>query len=451
MLLGDLEGPTARIDRAGRLFALDDSWRVEWAVGTGDRWRIVDDERAVRQHRIDDTPAYETWLRVPGGDVIARAAAANDGVSRSVVLEFENASPDGVVIAVAGRVSGLVVGDADGITVDDRCWLRPARPAGGVVVGDGDPWPDTTSEPTAAPASATGDDIGAALLVPLPHLQRIAVVVAVEGEAPSQLPVPAEIAAGWRSVVDQAMHLELPDPDMVEAWRRIVCDLVVAAGSDDLIAAGEAAGWLDVAGLPGEADRARAALVEAATEYALTSSEAVVAMRALASRDLNAGQASGLAELAGVLAEIAGHELDRSTLELVAEALRPTDGRAADDALRLAVRATTDDRAPASAAASAAATIIDRVQGRADSHQLQLLPVLPVGWRGQPIDVRGLITPAGTVSFSVRWHGERPAVLWERSGGSGSEPTTMSFPGLDQDWSSTDSSGEALLAAPVDP
>jgi hypothetical protein len=70
-------------------------------------------------------------------------------------------------------------------------------------------------------------------------------------------------------------------------------------------------------------------------------------------------------------------------------------------------------------------------------------------WLGQSIDVRGLATAVGSVSFSVRWHGDRPALLWERIGGS--DTVELRCPGLDPEWSSTERNGEALLTATATP
>ena len=53
-------------------------------------------------------------------------------------------------------------------------------------------------------------------------------------------------------------------------------------------------------------------------------------------------------------------------------------------------------------------------------------------------------------SFALRWHGERPALLWEVIPGSGVDPTgsgpQFTAPGLDPSWSATGWTGEALLA-----
>ncbi len=51
-----------------------------------------------------------------------------------------------------------------------------------------------------------------------------------------------------------------------------------------------------------------------------------------------------------------------------------------------------------------------------------------------------------TASFAVRWHGERPAVLWEQQGDT---PVELSAPDLDPEWRTTERSGETLWPAPV--
>jgi hypothetical protein len=49
--------------------------------------------------------------------------------------------------------------------------------------------------------------------------------------------------------------------------------------------------------------------------------------------------------------------------------------------------------------------------------------------------------PRGRVSCSVRWHGPRPALLWDAPA-----DVTVRAPALDPAWSSTEATGEALLS-----
>jgi hypothetical protein len=88
--------------------------------------------------------------------------------------------------------------------------------------------------------------------------------------------------------------------------------------------------------------------------------------------------------------------------------------------------------------------VLSLVIDSSDAAAVDLLPEVPEAWLGQPVDVRSCGTANGRVSFSVRWHGARPALLWERLGGS--DAVELRCPGLDPQWSSLERSGEALLA-----
>ena len=93
------------------------------------------------------------------------------------------------------------------------------------------------------------------------------------------------------------------------------------------------------------------------------------------------------------------------------------------------------------------ARLEDRLVRDAGEGRVDLLPDgLPTAWLGQSIEVHGL--PAGrgrTVSFALRWHGARPAVLWEVAG---SPPSRLTC-GVDREWWSSAAMGEALWAAPT--
>ena len=52
-------------------------------------------------------------------------------------------------------------------------------------------------------------------------------------------------------------------------------------------------------------------------------------------------------------------------------------------------------------------------------------------------------TPAGDISFALRWHGDRPALLWDVPNGVEVRSTA-----LDPEWRGSGGRGEALLAPP---
>jgi hypothetical protein len=70
---------------------------------------------------------------------------------------------------------------------------------------------------------------------------------------------------------------------------------------------------------------------------------------------------------------------------------------------------------------------------------------IPADWLGTNFEVYGVPTgPSSSVSFALRWHGERPAVLWECTG----EPFTLTASLVAPDWSSAERTGETLWPMP---
>jgi hypothetical protein len=78
---------------------------------------------------------------------------------------------------------------------------------------------------------------------------------------------------------------------------------------------------------------------------------------------------------------------------------------------------------------------------------LALCTMLPPAWQGQPLEVEHAPTHHGDLSFAVRWHGDRPALLWELVPRHG--PVRITAPGLDPSFVSHELRGEVLLAPAV--
>lgn len=108
---------------------------------------------------------------------------------------------------------------------------------------------------------------------------------------------------------------------------------------------------------------------------------------------------------------------------------------------------------PGAVAARAAAVLdVAMVDGAAGPI---LLPAWPAEWWGRNLEVHGVSTRFGDASFALRWHGERPAVLWEVEAASGVDPAApvpvLTCPGLDPAWRGEGWTGEALLGAVAAP
>ena len=82
---------------------------------------------------------------------------------------------------------------------------------------------------------------------------------------------------------------------------------------------------------------------------------------------------------------------------------------------------------------------------------IELLSTSVDEWFGSPLAVHDLPTAFGRLSFALRWHGPRPALLWDLRAPApdADRPVRLSAPSLDAGWSSLDRSAEALLVEPV--
>jgi hypothetical protein len=117
------------------------------------------------------------------------------------------------------------------------------------------------------------------------------------------------------------------------------------------------------------------------------------------------------------------------------------DGEAIEMWARLPMRARRAARRAARGAGVLGTTLTALVREHGEA--IEVLPGFHAAWLGVPIAVHDLPLRRGPCSFALRWHGARPAVLWDVPPG-----TTVRAPALDPAWSSDDPVGETLLAEP---
>jgi hypothetical protein len=159
------------------------------------------------------------------------------------------------------------------------------------------------------------------------------------------------------------------------------------------------------------------------------------------------------------IARSAGPEVESALRACERLAVVAGDERAARDIARIRERRRRDGRAATSTSqkpssfsdlqrGDSVGRFVAQVEQRI-ADEGRLLPLgIPRRWLGSNFEVHGVPTgPRSTVGFAVRWHGDRPAVLWEQHG----PPQQLSAPAVDGDWSSDAASGEALWAAPPQP
>lgn len=255
------DGVLAQVDQAGAVQLSGATWSLDWWVGAEDRWHHPSREASVRQHSLGAAPVVETALRVPGGDVVARAygvqATAGDWRGSAVVVEVENRTAVPVALAFVVRPLQLdgpgstrsIRSDGPVVSIDGEPRLLLARDPARVVAGDLD---------AVAPRLADGDDrtgavslergsgdAEAAFVVPLTHTAtaRVLLPVVADRRAPSAPGAPWDapdgeaVAKGWsvhrRSDGGDDLRLVVPEPDWDDAlaWAATMLRL---AGPDEV-------------------------------------------------------------------------------------------------------------------------------------------------------------------------------------------------------------------------
>lgn len=378
----------AEVTPRGTIRPLDGSRGLRWFVAAEDRWHDPEADPTVRQELLDGTPVTVTRLRVPGGDIVQSIRSVPDGGGHTVVT-FDNESQSAVAVVLDRR--------------DLVCARMPSIGLPEGITIDGDP-----------------------AVFPLAHRARLEVALAHRRDAPtidlSALPDRDRVAAGWRAQIAGLGRMELPPGREGHGLARAAtygrCALLLDGpvhpdddpsafliGLDQIVRLGESPEpWL---------------------------AEVVDAVGALLRRSDRDGELDWSVAM--------GLSAARTVLEAAGETRALTD-------LRRAIGDRSIGAAPSVDEVEGSPLVIALVEDRLARRVADSVALLPHGfpsaWLGHPLEVHDLfLGAAGPISFAVRWHGERPAVLWEHEG------YTLTS-GADPDWTSSATTGEALWAAP---
>lgn len=449
-LLGTL-GDDARgwVDARGAVVARLGAPPLDWAVGAEDRWHRASEEVSVRQTLVQHAPVVETRMRIPGGDAVHRCYAIQgptpEGAGAFVVVEVENDSP--VPVAVAFRPDGVgssASADGSTVVVDDAALL----------VFTGEPRVD--------------EEHG--FVVAVPHRTRARLALPMQTVAPGDVRFPgvvpdaATVASGWTTQVARGARLELAsdvDRDDFERHRRQL--LLVQAGdrvfrpggphAGDVVADAEVAMALAELGFADEAGRLTAGLLGRGPLKGVEGAALAAATGRCWQLTRDRALAEAAVESVAVAARAArrhGGPGDREALTAAAVLFDAVGETRAAAATRADAEAATGQPLPEGVAVPAPARDVRRARRTLvddEGPTLDLVPGFTPGWRGQAVEAHGVPTRFGALSFALRWHGSRPALLWELDLIEGEDAPTPRVAAVDPDWRGSGPTGEALLAA----
>jgi hypothetical protein len=441
--LGTLDGSVrATVDPCGRVGLRGRRWFVRWAVRGDEGWVVPERVKPASrsQRRLDGTSVVETSLRVPGGQAVHRAYGARSASGVDVaVVEIENRgrTPFGVALVVAG--AGRIDLADRTVRVDREIGIVLPRPPSRTAASLDDVLADGGEPGWTGERRSRGGRAESAFVFPLAHTARLRLVLGGDAD-PGELPDADAVVAGWLAHLGAGLRSELPDPTAGDAVRADLSELLLAVELEatDVLAVGRF-------GHHGPAGRALWSYVHAQALH-VESGMPLVALvehwRATEDRELLDAAVGPVAVAAHRLRRRGSAAAHGAAAELLAAAGQP---EAADLCRR---RVAGPDAARRWDGATPAGRLLarrDQLVSDTDAG-LVVVPTWPDEWLGQGIGVHRAPTRWGRLSFAVRWHGARPALLWERDGSDGVPLRT----GLDASWSTEASRGEALLS-PVEP
>ena len=419
-------------------------WTLDWWVGASDRWHRASQEAAVRQSDVGAGAVVETRMKVPDGDAVQRVwAVAAGGGPAVAVVEVGNEAATAFAAAMVVKAPGSVLAvGLTGVTVGGQPVLVWDRvPAGAAVGHDAVEALLGVEGGSSAGMDHKGRDI-AALVWPLPHTARMAVSAPLSRGTPpppSDLPDADAVLRGWQAHLDRGARIEVPDEGLarrIDRNRRRWLGLTGRMETADVADLCELSVRLDHHGYHDDAELVLDEIAARWTTEAPTERLTAFAIH----HDLTGDQQAAVrfVEAVAEAVEAAARVGAEVPLEPVERLLMAAgQDRAAHDLRRL-------DLSSADAASQGL-----RAELVAD-HGVDLLlaPGFRPAWQGGSLAVYELPTRFGPLSYAVRWHGPRPALLWELDGRSGQKPVTLRAPALDESWSSDLLAGEALLPAP---
>ena len=489
--LAPREGVAAcHIDEFGRLQVSEASYTIDFTLAAGARWVAFSEAERVKQQFISPG-VLQTTVETPSGPIVQRVAAGVVDGEPVAIVEIENTG--GVAIAVGAVVRptrldgrgfiGEVEIDAAGIAVDGEAVIRFTSAPATVAAQDGASGdlllalPDADVANAEAKSRCRSGGAQAAAVWPLPHTATLRLVVHLRGatSAAAAVPTTDDIARGWQAHLKQGLQVEVDELD-------VGADLAQAAQSvltlwpntrDDtplvVTALAELGFGRDAGRLFDDLERCEDddAVVRSLARWAqlgeqthqLEDLDRALGRLARAAHVIanRGGELPGQGWLNDALVVLGGrlHQIDQPDVAERVQGFRAhSQSENAVDGVadRLAALDKARDkrgvwpeghmRAAATYVRAVRALIVD---DRGD--ELRLLPDMPKLWRGRPIDVFGLPVANGNISFGLRWHGPRPALLWEASLAP-EAPLTIRVPGIDSEFSTNDRAGETLLADP---
>ena len=376
---------------------VDGEIRLRWFIAADDRWYEPARETTVRQRQVSGVPVIETRLKVPGGDAVQRVyGVANFG--GVIVVEIYNDSSLPFAVAFdRGDISTMRAPSPTGVQGIDL-------PSGSVVFPVGH-----HATMRAAIRVGSADKI-------------LGQLSASELEG---LPSYEQVERGWLAALQTSSRVDLPELSWSTLLTQKRCEILLGQPLVFDRQTDEVEFILDIA------ERVR--LGDKAAQWA---SDVAVAAEKIIKRCAQN--------------KVVQWDEDRAILAAGLVLDRAGESRGRDDVARVWSRlaepgVSREFSALSKSSSRGPAWIESQLVALRRNGTIDICPRgIDESWLGVNFECHKLMaTPQHVISYAVRWHGERPALLWDIDGPTGLRVVASA---IDQSFSSTDIRGEALLS-----
>jgi hypothetical protein len=397
---------------------VDGKERLRWFVAADDRWYRPSRETTVRQREISSVPVIETRIKVPGGDAVQRVYGVADFGGAIVVEVFNDSSLPFAVAFDRGDIAAMREPSPTGVQGIDL-------PVGSVVFPVG-------HHATLRVAILIGDLER--------NLER-----KISAQELESLPSFEQVERGWLAALRVASRVDVPEA----SWESILttqrCKLLLA-GDGGVTGDGESGRDDDFVDLI--LDRAeRVKLGDKADQWV---DEVAAATESVIRRCAKNRNAKWFDERAIVLASMV---LNRAGEKRGQKDVAQAWSRVVSDAvglgdfgLVLGVDAEVDrDQIANFSGVRQIAWVESQLVAQRHDGVIEICPRgIDAAWLGANFECHRLVASAEhLISFAVRWHGEKPALLWEIDGPAGARVAASAVDGT---FSSVEMRGETLLS-----
>ena len=393
---------------------VDGQERLRWFVAADDRWYRPSRETTVRQREVSGVPVIETRIKVPGGDAVQRVYGVADFGGAIVVEVFNDSSLPFAVAFDRGDIAAMREPSPTGVQGIDL-------PAGSVVF-------------------------------PVGHhaTMRVAILVAdIERKMSAQelesLPSFEQVERGWLAALRVASRVDVPEA----SWENILttqrCKLLLAGGggatSDGASSSGD--DFVDL--ILDRAERVKLGDKPGQWVDEVAAATESVIRRCAKNRDAKWFEERAIVSAGMVLNRAGETRGQKDIAQAWSRVVSDAAGVGAFSSLSDVGAAISRDQLASFSGVRQIAWVESQLVAQRRDNVIEICPRgVEAAWLGANFECHRLVaSPEHLISFAVRWHGDKPALLWEIDGPPGARVAASAVDGT---FSSTEMRGETLLS-----